>query len=56
MQQQGTSKLALRFVQARLKNGSSVPIKATIVGFYSPGISPSASYPEVSDELELSHF
>ena len=34
MQQQGTSKLALRFDQARLKNGTTVPIRATIVGFY----------------------
>ncbi|HET6216056.1 MAG TPA: hypothetical protein VFE27_03495 [Acidobacteriaceae bacterium] len=33
-QQQGTRKLALRFDQARLKNGTTVPIRATIVGFY----------------------
>ena len=32
-QQQGTSKLALRFDQARLKSGTIVPIRATIVGF-----------------------
>jgi hypothetical protein len=36
MQQQGTSKLALRFDQAKLKDGQSVPIRATIVGFYGP--------------------
>jgi len=36
LQQQGAAKLALRFNQARLKNGTAVPIKATIVGFYSP--------------------
>jgi hypothetical protein len=36
MQRQGMSKLALRFNQARLKNGNVVPIKATIVGFYGP--------------------
>jgi hypothetical protein len=36
MQEQGTSKLALRFDQARLKNGTVVPIRATIVGFYGP--------------------
>ena len=35
-QQQGTSKLALRFDQARLKNGTIVPIRATIVGFATP--------------------
>jgi hypothetical protein len=37
MQQQGTSKLALRFDQARLKDGTTVRIKATIVGFFGPG-------------------
>jgi hypothetical protein len=37
MQEQGTSKLALRFDQARLKDGSTVPVRATIVGFYGPG-------------------
>jgi hypothetical protein len=36
-QQQGMSKLALRFNQARLKNGTVVPIKATIVGILAPG-------------------
>lgn len=36
MQQQGTSKLALRFNQARLKDGTIVPIRATIVGFFGP--------------------
>jgi hypothetical protein len=35
-QQPGTAKLALRFDQARLKNGTMVPIRATIVGFYGP--------------------
>ncbi len=34
MQQQGTKKLALRFDQARLKDGTTLPIRATIVGFY----------------------
>jgi hypothetical protein len=37
MREQGTSKLALRFDQARLKDGSTVPVRATIVGFYGPG-------------------
>jgi hypothetical protein len=36
LQQKGTSTLAIRFNQAHLKNGSVVPIKATIVGFYVP--------------------
>jgi hypothetical protein len=33
-QQQGTKKLALRFDQARLKDVTTVPIRAMIVGFY----------------------
>lgn len=36
MQQQGTSKLALRFDQARLKDGKVIPIRATIVGIFHP--------------------
>jgi hypothetical protein len=33
--QQGLSKLALRFDQARLKDGTTVPVRATIVGYFS---------------------
>jgi hypothetical protein len=33
-QQQGAKKLALRFDQARLKDGTTRPIRAMIVGFY----------------------
>lgn len=33
---QGTSKLALCINQARLKNGKTIPVKATIVGVYGP--------------------
>lgn len=47
MQQQGMSKLALRFDRARLRNGTVVPIKATIVGFFGPGVNDSDSYPAV---------
>ena len=36
MQAEGTSTLALRFTQAKLKNGNVVPIKATIVGIAGP--------------------
>ena len=35
MNLQGTSKLALQFTTAHLKDGQSVPIKAAIVGLYS---------------------
>ena len=31
----GTSKLTLRFTEAKLKDGKSIPIKATIVGYFS---------------------
>jgi hypothetical protein len=37
MQEQGLVKLAVRFDQARLKDGSTVPVRATIVGLYGPG-------------------
>src|SRR5579859_1777279 len=47
MQQQGISKLALRFNQARLKNGTVLGIKVTIVGFYGPG---AGGYHEYSTE------
>ncbi len=36
MQSGGTSKLALRFTEAKLKDGQVVPIKATIVGVFGP--------------------
>jgi hypothetical protein len=37
MQEQGMSKLALRFDQARLKDGTTVPVRASIVGYFGPG-------------------
>jgi hypothetical protein len=49
MQQQGRSKLALRFDQARLKDGTTVPIHATIVGFYGPQAEESEVGPTVYD-------
>lgn len=36
MQEQGLVKLAVRFDEARLKDGSTVPVRATIVGLYGP--------------------
>lgn len=44
MQEGGTSKLALRFETATLKDGTVIPIKATIVGVYGPKSS-SNTYP-----------
>lgn len=53
MHQEGMSTLALRFDQARLKNGTIVRIKATIVGFYDASVeySPDASAPEPGDQV-----
>jgi len=36
MQLHGTSKLALRITEARLKDGKTLPVKAIIVGLYGP--------------------
>lgn len=36
MQLKGNSKLALRINEARLRDGKTVPVKATIVGVYAP--------------------
>jgi hypothetical protein len=44
MNQSGTSKLALRFTSAKLKDGQIVPIKATIVGILPTGFSNEDSY------------
>lgn len=46
MHEQGMARLALRFNQARLKNGTTVPIKATIVGFFAPGANDYDGYPQ----------
>ncbi len=45
MQQQGKSKLALRFTQADLKDGKVIPLKATIVGIYKPQFDNEQDYP-----------
>lgn len=45
MQQKGTSKLALCLDEARLKNGKTYPVKATIVGLFAPGAGPGETYP-----------
>jgi hypothetical protein len=45
MQAGGTSKLTLNFTQAKLKDGTVVPIKATIVGVYAPATEDAAGHP-----------
>jgi hypothetical protein len=45
MQSGGTSKLTLNFTQAKLKDGTIVPIKATIVGVYPPATEDAAGHP-----------
>jgi hypothetical protein len=42
--QSGTSKLALRFTSAKLKDGQTVPIKATIVGILDTGLANQDTY------------
>ena len=44
MNQSGTSKLALRFTSAKLKDGQTVPIKATIVGILDTGLANEDTY------------
>lgn len=41
----GRCKLALRFTQAQLKDGTDIPIKATIVAYYRPAPTPHGGYP-----------
>ena len=41
----GAAKLAVRFTQAKLKNGQIIPIKATIVGVYAPEITNASGSP-----------
>jgi hypothetical protein len=45
MQAGGTSKLTLSFTQAKLKDGTVVPIMATIVGVYPPATEDAAGHP-----------
>lgn len=45
MQQQGTSKMALCIDKAQLKNGTTVAVKATIIGIYGPGAGGTDLYP-----------
>jgi hypothetical protein len=45
MQQQGMSKLALIFNQAQLKDGKTIPVKATIVSIFPPEMTNSEGYP-----------
>jgi hypothetical protein len=52
MQEGGTSRLALRFNEARLKDGTTVPVKATIVGFFGPQATSFEGYPvEAGDQV-----
>jgi hypothetical protein len=53
MQVAGTSRLAVRFSQAQLKNGKLVPIKATIVGIVPPETSDANGREIVPGEQEI---
>ena len=50
----GKSHLAVRFTQAVLKNGQTIPIKATIVALYSPGQLRTDSYRSTPRSPQLS--
>ena len=49
MQAEGTSRLALRFTRAKLKNGKVLPVKATIVGIFPPAFNSYDYYSDLSD-------
>lgn len=52
MNVQGRSKLVLCIDQARLKDGKTVPVKATIVGIYRPGAQEDEYYtPAAGDQM-----
>ncbi|HEV2273052.1 MAG TPA: hypothetical protein VGR96_02735 [Acidobacteriaceae bacterium] len=50
MQVHGMSKLALCFNEAHLKNGKTVPVKATIVSIFQPGMDETGAYPTVAGD------
>jgi hypothetical protein len=52
----GTAKLTLRITQAKLKDGSVVPIKATIVGVASPGVDNFEGYSAVAGSQEPNNW
>jgi hypothetical protein len=56
MQAGGTSKLTLNFTQAKLKDGTVVPIKATIVGIYPPQTEDAAGHPVAAGDQERDTF
>jgi hypothetical protein len=56
MQAGGTSKLTLNFTQAKLKDGTVVPIKATIVGIYPPQTEDAAGHPVPAGDQERDTF
>lgn len=56
MQIKGTSKLALRFTQARLKDGKIIPIKATIVAVYPPEDENAEGYDVVAGDQDPNNW
>lgn len=52
IEQGGASTLSLRFTKAQLKDGKIVPIKATIIAVYAPGIAGYDQYPETPGNQE----
>ena len=52
----GTSKLALRFTKAELKNGKVLPIKATIVGVFPPAEQDAEGYPVAAGNQDTNNW
>jgi hypothetical protein len=52
-QMSGTSRLALDFNEAELKNGRTIPIKATIVGLYPPASEDAEGNPLMPGDQEV---
>lgn len=56
MQLRGTSKLALQIVEARLKDGKIVPVRAIIVGVYAPETETAGGYVVAPGEEEANDW
>lgn len=56
MNMHGASKLALRITEAKMKDGKTIPVKATIIGVYGPGSETAEGYAMTSGDLGASDW
>jgi len=56
MQVHGTSMLVLRISAAELKDGQTIPVKATIVGFYGPEYEGELGYPVAPGDQSMNDW